>query len=313
MKRILCDYGIAPAPERSQRTPWKTFLQAHWEGLAACDLFTVEVLTLDGLKRYLVLFVIELKTRYIHIAGIHPVPDGAWMEQMARNLTDPDEGFLRISHHLIHDRDPLYTGLFEEILRRGGYLQRRSTEAEPHRFVAGLTIALRRRSDSCATARHSRTDPATRLPSIHGRDGREIGTDSVGRHSQRIEGAAESTDRRNGFLIFLYIKSAVEDIQRPYCAARSVAMATPDPSNAKRLRSMNRRLDSGSSLPRDSSHPSRLRYHTILRSRATSSESIRSLKSPVTRAPNVGSKVSHASSLSRTTSSTSSARYRDSR
>ncbi len=113
-------YGIAPAPERSQRTPWKTFLQAHWEGLAACDLFTVEVLTLDGLKRYLVLFVIELKTRYIHIAGIHPVPDGAWMEQMARNLTDPDEGFLRTSHHLIHDRDPLYTRGFEEILRSGG-------------------------------------------------------------------------------------------------------------------------------------------------------------------------------------------------
>ena len=26
--------------------PWKTFLQAHWEGLTACDLFTVEVLTL---------------------------------------------------------------------------------------------------------------------------------------------------------------------------------------------------------------------------------------------------------------------------
>ena len=65
VKRILFDHGIAPAPERSQRTPWKTFLQAHWEGLAACDLFTVEVLTLDGLKRYLVFFVIELRTRYI--------------------------------------------------------------------------------------------------------------------------------------------------------------------------------------------------------------------------------------------------------
>ena len=48
VKRILFDYGIAPVPERSQRTPWKTFLQAHWAGLAASDLFTVEVLTLDG-------------------------------------------------------------------------------------------------------------------------------------------------------------------------------------------------------------------------------------------------------------------------
>ena len=60
VKRILFDHGIAPVPERSRRTSWKTFLQTHWEGLAACDLFTVEVLTLDGLKRYLVLFVIEL-------------------------------------------------------------------------------------------------------------------------------------------------------------------------------------------------------------------------------------------------------------
>ena len=46
VKRILHDHGIDPAPERSRRMPWKTFLQAHWEGLTACDLFTVEVLTL---------------------------------------------------------------------------------------------------------------------------------------------------------------------------------------------------------------------------------------------------------------------------
>ena len=51
VKRILRDHGIDPAPERSRRTPWKTFLQAHWEGLAACDLFTVEMLTLAGLRR----------------------------------------------------------------------------------------------------------------------------------------------------------------------------------------------------------------------------------------------------------------------
>ncbi len=63
VKRILRDHGIDSAPERTRRTPWKAFLQAHWEGLAACDLFTVEVLTLAGLRRYLVFFVIELKTR----------------------------------------------------------------------------------------------------------------------------------------------------------------------------------------------------------------------------------------------------------
>ena len=109
VKRILHDHGIAPAPDRNQRPPWKTFLQAHWEGLAAADLFTVEVLTLAGLQRYLVFFVIALKTRRVHSAGIHPQPDGRWMEQMARNLTAPVDGFLRTARQLIHNRDPLYT------------------------------------------------------------------------------------------------------------------------------------------------------------------------------------------------------------
>ncbi len=117
MKRILLDHGIEPAPERSRRTSWKTFLQAHWEGLAAADLFTVEVLTLGGLRRYFVLFVIELKTRRVKIAGIHHQPYGEWMEQMARNLTDVFDGFLRDARHMIHDRDPLFTHTFGEILR----------------------------------------------------------------------------------------------------------------------------------------------------------------------------------------------------
>ena len=119
VKRILHDHGLAPAPERNQRTPWKTFLQTHWEGLAAADLFMVEVLTLAGLRRYFVFFVIELKTRRVHIAGIHPQPDGRWMEQMARNLTDPVDGFLRTVRQLIHDCDPLYTRVCGEILTSG--------------------------------------------------------------------------------------------------------------------------------------------------------------------------------------------------
>ena len=33
VKRILQDHRIEPAPERGRRTPWKTFLQAHWSFL----------------------------------------------------------------------------------------------------------------------------------------------------------------------------------------------------------------------------------------------------------------------------------------
>ena len=87
MKRILDNDGIEPAPERSQRTPWKTFLLAHWAGVAAADFFTVEVLTPAGLKRYPVFFVIELQTRRVHIAGIHPRPAAhGWSRWPARLL-----------------------------------------------------------------------------------------------------------------------------------------------------------------------------------------------------------------------------------
>ena len=112
-------HRIDPAPERSRRLPWKTFLQAHWEGLTACDLFTVEVLTLAGLPRYLVFFVIALQSRRVTIAGIHPHPYGTWMEQMARNVTDPVDGCVRRARYLMHDRDPLSTRVFGEILEGG--------------------------------------------------------------------------------------------------------------------------------------------------------------------------------------------------
>ena len=120
VKRILQDHGLDPAPERSRRTAWKTFLLAHWAGLAAGDFFTVEVLTLTGLKRYLVFFVIELQTRRVQIAGIHPQPCGAWVEQLARTLTDPIDGFLRTARYFIHDRDPLYTSVVADILTSAG-------------------------------------------------------------------------------------------------------------------------------------------------------------------------------------------------
>ncbi len=120
IKRILADAGIEPAPERGKRTTWKTFLKAHWGAIAAMDFFTVEVLTWRGLVRYFVLFAIDLKTRRVHIAGIVHEAYGQWMEQVARNLTDPVEGFLRAKRYLIHDRDPLFTRRFVEILEAAG-------------------------------------------------------------------------------------------------------------------------------------------------------------------------------------------------
>ena len=42
------------------------------------------------------------------------------MEQLARNLTDPADGCLQSASYLIHDRDPLYTRVFAEILESAG-------------------------------------------------------------------------------------------------------------------------------------------------------------------------------------------------
>lgn len=60
IKRVLIASEIDPA--RLRRTIWATFLKAHWGAIAATDFSSVEVVTWRGLVRYLVLFVIDLKT-----------------------------------------------------------------------------------------------------------------------------------------------------------------------------------------------------------------------------------------------------------
>ena len=120
VKCILKSDGIKPAPERSRKTTWNEFVRNHWDSLAACDFFTVEVWTPFGLVRYAVFFVMELSTRRVEIAGVAPDPYGSWMVQVARNLTDCFAGFLNGKRYLIHDRDPLYTAQFTKTLAAAG-------------------------------------------------------------------------------------------------------------------------------------------------------------------------------------------------
>jgi len=138
---MLAEAGIEPAPERNRKRTWKQFLKSHWETLYACDFFSVEVLGLFGTVRYMVYFVIEVKTRAVHVAGIRIAPDGAWMQQIARNLLDPVDGFLRNASYLIHDRDPLYTEAWTALLKSSGVkcapIPAQSPNCNPHaeRFV----------------------------------------------------------------------------------------------------------------------------------------------------------------------------------
>jgi transposase InsO family protein len=83
-------------------------------------LFTVEVWTKKGLQRLVVLFFMELSTRRVEIGGIASQANGLWMAQIARNLTDGVDGFFQGKRYLIHDRDPLYTRDFLNLLAGAG-------------------------------------------------------------------------------------------------------------------------------------------------------------------------------------------------
>jgi len=85
-------HGIEPAPERNRKTKWKEFLRRHWSQIVATDFFTVEVWTCTGLKRFTVLFFMDLSTRRVEIGGIAGSANGLWMVQIARSLTDAVEG-----------------------------------------------------------------------------------------------------------------------------------------------------------------------------------------------------------------------------
>jgi len=136
VKRILKEHGIEPAPERSSKTTWGEFLRAHWDTLAAADSFTTEVLTAGGLVTFYVFFVLQLKTRRVHISTPTPNPDRFFMKQVALNLAAFDDSFLNGFSHVIINRDSKYTDEFREILTEHGtdvvVIPPRSPNCNPH-------------------------------------------------------------------------------------------------------------------------------------------------------------------------------------
>lgn len=63
---ILKDERIKPSPRRLE-TSWAEFLRRQAASILECDFLTVDTLFL---KRFYVLFVIELATRRVRLAGI---------------------------------------------------------------------------------------------------------------------------------------------------------------------------------------------------------------------------------------------------
>ncbi len=141
---ILKRHGIQPAPDRKRQTTWKTFVKSHWDVLASIDFTTIEVWTPRGLVTFYLLFVMELATRRVHFAGYTANPHDIWMKQMARNVTDPFDGFLLKKRYLIIDRDSKFSEGFRKILQREGIepvrLPPRSPNLSPHieRFMRSI-------------------------------------------------------------------------------------------------------------------------------------------------------------------------------
>ena len=112
--------------------------------IAATDFTTVEVWTKVGLVTFYILFVIELASRRVQVAGITTSPDESWMRTMACNLTDCEDGFLNGKHYLIHDRDTKFCEKFFDVLAGSDIksikLPRRSPNlnAYAERFVLSL-------------------------------------------------------------------------------------------------------------------------------------------------------------------------------
>ncbi len=116
--KVPKEHGIKPAPERP--SSWRTFLRSHAEVIAGADFFTTEVWTARGLVTHYTLFVIDIATRAVYIAGTTTNPDNAFMAQVARNLTDCVDGFLRNKRYLIIDHDTKFSAQFRRILKDAG-------------------------------------------------------------------------------------------------------------------------------------------------------------------------------------------------
>jgi len=60
--------------------------------------------------------------------------NGLWMKQVARNITDSEDGFLKDNKYLIHDRDPLYTKDFDEFIESFGTTIIKTSVCAPDRI-----------------------------------------------------------------------------------------------------------------------------------------------------------------------------------
>lgn len=93
------------------------YLDTTKEQILACDFFTVETI---WLKTIYVLFLIELGTRRVYLAGCTTNPDATWITQQARQLVWDLKDDTRDMSFLIHDNDTKFTPSFDSVFTTEG-------------------------------------------------------------------------------------------------------------------------------------------------------------------------------------------------
>jgi transposase InsO family protein len=108
---VLRRHRLPPAPRRTGPS-WTEFLHAQAKGIVATDFFTVDTVLL---RRYYVLFVIEIERRIVHVLGVTANPNERWVTQVARNFATELEEAGPSLRFLIRDRDTKFTASFDEV------------------------------------------------------------------------------------------------------------------------------------------------------------------------------------------------------
>ncbi len=109
VRNVLRAAGLPPATQRGE-LDWRSFLRQQAASTLACDFLTVDTVLL---RRLYVLIFIRIGSRRIEYVACTSSPDGAWMQQQARNLLmDLDEHDQR-PRLLIHDRDTKFSRAFD--------------------------------------------------------------------------------------------------------------------------------------------------------------------------------------------------------